>query len=104
MTTTSCPSAAASICGAAKIGRGHRRHADIFISLTHAKGHASAGFGGALKNIGMGCGSRAGKEEMHSSGKPVVDQDKCIGCGKCVENCAHNGPHIENGKLHHPEI
>ena len=54
--------------------------------------------GGALKNIGMGCGSRAGKEEMHSSGKPVVDQDKCIGCGKCVENCAHNGPHIENGK------
>lgn len=58
----------------------------------------SAGFGGALKNIGMGCGSRAGKEEMHSSGKPIVDQDKCIGCGKCVENCAHNGPHIENGK------
>ena len=53
---------------------------------------------GALKNIGMGCGSRAGKEEMHSSGKPVVDTDKCIGCGKCVENCAHNGPHIENGK------
>ena len=72
--------------------------ADIFISLTHAKGHPAAGFGGALKNIGMGCGSRAGKEEMHSSGKPVVDQDKCIGCGKCVENCAHNGPHIENGK------
>ena len=35
---------------------------------------------------------------MHSSGKPVVDQDKCIGCGKCIENCAHNGPHIENGK------
>ena len=56
------------------------------------------GLGVLLKNIGMGCGSRAGKEEMHSSGKPVVDTDKCIGCGKCVENCAHNGPHIENGK------
>ena len=82
---------------AAKIGRAIM-DADIFISLTHAKGHVSAGFGGALKNIGMGCGSRAGKEEMHSSGKPVVDTDKCIGCGKCVENCAHNGPHIENGK------
>ena len=82
---------------AAKIGRAIM-DADIFISLSHAKGHVSAGFGGALKNIGMGCGSRAGKEEMHSSGKPVVDQDKCIGCGKCVENCAHNGPHIENGK------
>ena len=81
----------------ARIGRAIM-DADIFISLTHAKGHVSAGFGGALKNIGMGCGSRAGKEEMHSSGKPVVDTDKCIGCGKCVENCAHNGPHIENGK------
>ena len=84
-------------CKTAKIGRAIM-DADIFISLSHAKGHVSAGFGGALKNIGMGCGSRAGKEEMHSSGKPVVDQDKCIGCGKCVENCAHNGPHIENGK------
>ena len=82
---------------AAKIGRAIM-DADIFISLTHAKGHVSAGFGGALKNIGMGCGSRAGKEEMHSSGKPVVDQDKCIGCGKCIENCAHNGPQIENKK------
>ena len=84
-------------CKTAKIGRAIM-DADIFISLTHFKGHESTGFGGTLKNIGMGCGSRAGKEEMHSSGKPVVDTDKCIGCGKCVENCAHNGPHIENGK------
>lgn len=35
--------------------------ADVFISLTHFKGHEGAGIGGALKNIGMGCGSRAGK-------------------------------------------
>ena len=84
-------------CKTARIGRAVM-DADIFISLAHFKGHEHAGFGGALKNIGMGCGSRAGKEEMHSSGKPVVDTDKCIGCGKCVENCAHNGPHIENGK------
>ena len=84
-------------CKTAKIGRAIM-DADVFISLNHFKGHEATGFGGALKNIGMGCGSRAGKEEMHSSGKPVVDQDKCIGCGKCVENCAHNGPHIENGK------
>ena len=84
-------------CKTAKIGRAVM-DADVFISLAHFKGHEQTGFGGALKNIGMGCGSRAGKEEMHSSGKPVVDQDKCIGCGKCVENCAHNGPHIENGK------
>ena len=64
--------------------------ADIFISLTHFKGHESTGFGGALKNIGMGCGSRAGKMEMHSAGKPIVEQDKCIGCGSCRKNCAHD--------------
>lgn len=45
--------------------------ADVFISLTHFKGHEATGFGGCLKNIGMGCGSRAGKMEMHSSGKPM---------------------------------
>ena len=91
------PVAGGEYCKTARIGRAVM-DADIVISLAHFKGHEEAGFGGALKNIGMGCGSRAGKEEMHSSGKPIVDQDKCIGCGKCVENCAHNGPHIENGK------
>ena len=63
--------------------------ADVFISLNHFKGHEMAGFGGAMKNIGMGCGSRAGKMEMHAAGKPNVDADICIGCGKCVKNCAH---------------
>lgn len=48
--------------------------ADIFISLTHFKGHEATGFGGAIKNIGMGCGSRAGKMEQHSSGKPAVQE------------------------------
>ncbi len=64
--------------------------ADVFISLTHFKGHESTGFGGTLKNIGMGCGSRAGKMEMHSAGKPVVNQENCIGCGSCRKNCAHD--------------
>lgn len=63
--------------------------ADIFISMNHFKGHESTGFGGALKNIGMGCGSRAGKMEMHSSGKPYVKQSKCVGCKSCAKNCAH---------------
>ena len=54
----------------AKIGRAIM-DADIVISLTHFKGHEMAGFGGALKNLGMGCGSRAGKMEMHSAGKPM---------------------------------
>lgn len=63
--------------------------ADIFISLNHFKGHEATGFGGALKNIGMGCGSRAGKMEMHNSGKPTVDQERCVGCRTCSKNCAH---------------
>ncbi|KGK87825.1 4Fe-4S ferredoxin [Desulfosporosinus sp. HMP52] len=73
----------------AKIGQAIM-DADVFISLNHFKGHELTGFGGALKNIGMGCGSRAGKMEMHSSGKPQVFQKKCIGCGVCTKICAHN--------------
>lgn len=81
----------------AKIGRAVM-DADIFISLTHFKGHEATGFGGALKNIGMGCGSRAGKMEMHSAGKPHVAQDRCVGCGRCVKICAHDAPSVVDGK------
>ncbi len=72
--------------------------ADIIISLNHFKGHELTGFGGALKNLGMGCGSRAGKMEMHSAGKPQVAQEYCVGCGKCQRICAHDAPVITNGK------
>ena len=81
----------------AKIGRA-LMDADIVISLSHFKGHEMTGFGGALKNIGMGGGSRAGKMEMHNDGKPKVAQKKCIGCGRCVKICAHNAPTITDGK------
>ena len=83
----------------AKIGRAVM-DADVFISLTHFKGHEEAGFGGCLKNIGMGCGSRAGKMEQHNAGKPHVAQKHCIGCGQCRKICAHGAPIIENGKAH----
>lgn len=72
--------------------------ADVFISLTHFKGHEMAGFGGAIKNIGMGCGSRAGKMEQHCEGKPSVTGAECIGCGACKKICAHDAPEIQNGK------
>lgn len=81
----------------AKIGRAVM-DADVFISLNHFKGHEMAGFGGALKNIGMGCGSRAGKMEMHSDGKPKVIRDKCIGCKACSRICAHDAPQFADGK------
>ena len=78
-------------CKTAKIGRAIM-DADIFISLTHFKGHEATGFGGALKNIGMGCGSRAGKMEQHNSGKPFVKQKLCVGCHACAKICAHGAP------------
>lgn len=65
--------------------------ADIFISMNHFKGHESTGFGGALKNIGMGCGSRAGKKEQHNDGTPTISESKCRGCKKCQKECANNG-------------
>lgn len=74
----------------AKIGRAVM-DADIFISLNHFKGHEMTGFGGAIKNIGMGCGSRAGKTEQHISGQPVIDAEQCRGCKKCLAQCANNG-------------
>ena len=81
----------------AKIGRA-LMDADIIISLNHFKGHEATGFGGALKNLGMGGGSRAGKMEMHNAGKPYVDQEKCIGCNACTKVCAHEGTTVTNKK------
>ena len=83
----------------AKIGQAIM-DADIVISLSHFKGHEEAGFGGALKNLGMGSGSRSGKMEQHWEGKPIVETERCIGCGSCVRICAHGGPVIEKKKAH----
>jgi uncharacterized Fe-S center protein len=73
-------------CKTARIGRAIM-DADILISLNHFKGHEMSGFGGAIKNIGMGSGSRAGKMIMHNEGKPEVDQQVCIGCRICTKFC-----------------
>lgn len=81
----------------AKIGRAIM-DADVFISLNHFKGHEATGFGGALKNIGMGCGSRAGKMEMHCEGKPTVNAEKCKVCHACGKYCAHGAIGFETGK------
>jgi len=60
---------------------------DVIVSLTHFKDHIGAGFGGTLKNIGMGGGSRQGKMEMHSEEKPTINEDKCVACGMCIRYC-----------------
>lgn len=84
-------------CKEAYIGRAVM-DADIFISLTHFKGHESTGFCGAIKNIGMGCGSRAGKMHQHNSGKPIVHDDLCRGCRRCAKECGSDAITYENGK------
>lgn len=84
-------------CKEAYIGRAVM-DADIFISLTHFKGHESTGFGGAIKNIGMGCGSRTGKMHQHNSGKPIVHDDLCRGCRRCAKECGSDAITYENGK------
>lgn len=61
--------------------------ADAFLALSHVKGHILMGFGGAIKNVGMGCGSRAGKQMMHSTIRPKVNPDKCRGCASCRRWC-----------------
>lgn len=83
----------------AKIGRAFV-DADVIISLNHFKGHEGTGFGGALKNLGMGCGSSAGKAEMHEDEKPTANPEKCVGCGVCARNCAHDAVEMVEKKAH----
>lgn len=68
--------------------------ADIIISMNHFKGHELTGFGGALKNIGMGCASVEGKKEQHSSSHPKIVEENCTSCNRCVINCAHKAIHL----------
>lgn len=74
--------------------------ADVVISMNHFKGHEMAGFGGALKNLGMGSGSVAGKQDMHATAQPRVVEENCIGCRICEKNCAHDAIHITDKKAH----
>jgi uncharacterized protein len=83
--------------GNAKIAGGIY-HADAIISLAHFKGHELYGFGGALKNIAMGCATRAGKQVLHSDVKPSIKSEACIGCETCVAACATGAIRVKNNK------
>jgi len=61
--------------------------ADFLVDIAHFKGHIMTGFGGVLKNIGMGCASREGKLAQHSDVSPVVYVNNCVGCGACEKAC-----------------
>lgn len=74
--------------------------ADAMIVVTHAKGHELSGFGGAIKNLGMGCCPGAGKLRQHRVVDLIIDTSKCIGCGKCKAACELHLPDIIEGKAH----
>ncbi|HEY4716527.1 MAG TPA: DUF362 domain-containing protein [bacterium] len=65
-------------------------YADGLVAVTHFKGHELFGFGGALKNVGMGCANREGKLKMHSDVSPSVDENDCTGCKICLEWCNYS--------------
>jgi uncharacterized Fe-S center protein len=73
-------------CKTAKIGAAVA-DAEVIVSMSHFKGHEQAGFGGALKNMGMGAASVGGKLDLHSSSKPQIHTDNCTGCRQCTRDC-----------------
>jgi uncharacterized Fe-S center protein len=84
-------------CPSPKIGAAIA-DADIVISMNHFKGHEQSGFGGALKNLGMGSASVGGKLELHSSSQPCIDLGNCIGCRVCEKYCRHDAVKVVDKK------
>jgi hypothetical protein len=72
--------------------------ADALVAITHFKGHALAGFGGSIKNVGMGCATREGKLAQHCDVAPIIFSEKCIGCGECVNICPVDALKLVDGK------
>ncbi len=77
-----------------KIGAGFFQ-ANAIMAISHFKGHGMTGFGGALKNLGMGCASRAGKLMQHYDVEPEVDTENCIGGGECAVWCPEDAIEVE---------
>jgi len=68
------------------------------VLVSHFTGHILAGFGGALKNLGMGCASRRGKLIQHSTARPRIKAAKCTGCGECVRWCPRDAISLPEGR------
>jgi len=87
-------------CTSAKIGSAIA-DSDIIISLNHFKGHEMTGFGGALKNLGMGCASVGGKLFLHSGSSPEIFEKNCTGCKICERYCAYGAIKVAGDKIAH---
>lgn len=75
-------------------------NADAIISVAHFKGHELSGFGGTLKNLGMGCASRRGKLDQHSNVSPKIKRKTCIGCGECARHCPGKAISVKEKKAY----
>jgi uncharacterized protein len=75
--------------------------ADVIISMNHFKGHELTGFGGALKNLGMGCASVGGKLFLHSGSSPKIHERNCTGCKVCEKYCGHDAVKVGPDKIAH---
>jgi len=74
--------------------------ADMMVTVSHFKGHDLAGFGGAIKNVGMGCATRKGKMQQHCGLGPAIHPEHCTGCGQCVAVCSHGALTLDlNSKI-----
>jgi uncharacterized Fe-S center protein len=87
-------------CSSAKIGSAIVE-SDVIISMNHFKGHEMTGFGGALKNLGMGCASVGGKLFLHSGSSPEIFEENCTGCKLCEKNCAYDAVTVGKDKIAH---
>jgi uncharacterized Fe-S center protein len=109
-----------------KIGKEYSKYKQLLV-MSHFKGHTLAGFGGAIKNLAMGCASRGGKIAQHVDAKPFIipflcvkckacknqcpagaisldgiphiDRKKCLGCGACMPKCKRNAIQLNIIKL-----
>ncbi|MCG8686762.1 MAG: DUF362 domain-containing protein, partial [Desulfobacterales bacterium] len=75
-------------------------NANAIVSVAHFKGHELSGFGGTLKNLGMGCASRRGKLDQHSNVSPKIKRKTCIGCGLCADHCPGDAIYLDDKKAY----
>jgi hypothetical protein len=87
-------------CKSAKIGSAIA-DSDVIVSMNHFKGHEMTGFGGALKNLGMGCASVGGKLFLHSGASPEINEENCTGCKICEKFCAYDAIEVGKDKIAH---
>lgn len=79
---------------------GNIHDAEVMITLSHVKGHGACGYGGACKNIAMGCVTGRTRSQIHSlEGGLEWNEELCIHCEQCIVNCNHNANSFnEEGK------